>query len=216
MRRYYSSRYGGGVLTAVGLIPGAPVLLPELSGSSPSEVDAVGTFRGYGADVAVSLTSTASGAPDVRMPLPLLIGAWVRTQAAPRTDARAVLVSPDTSPTEANRRGLSLFEELESSANREGLLVVADGSTMLTARAPGAFHADAPEFQRKLDLAIEEGDWHKIDALDPAVCAEFGAGPGRAPLQVMSAVLAKLNAKTNAGEYFAPFGVGYHVRTWTR
>lgn len=246
MRRYSQSGYGGVVLTAVGLVPSAPLLVPELAGATTAESDGIraavltagqllaadsdhwtilcagdsatsvalsGTFRGFGADVAVSLVPADGDEPDVLMPLPVLIGAWLRTQLAPGIEADARLVAPDT---DCRVVGTELFNELESSDRRESLLVVADGSTMLTARAPGAFHSDAPAFQQKLDTAIERGDWDTVVVLDPNDFERFGAGPGRAPLQVMAAVLSEMKANRSEGEYCAPLGVGYHVRTWLR
>ncbi len=235
MRRYSSSRYGGGVLTAVGLIPSAPLLVPELSGNGSPDVDEVrkaalrvgyeladaahwtivgagqqpnsdrGTFRGFGADVVVSLTAASTDQPDVRMALPFLVGAWLRTVTAPNLDS---------TPLNASRSvdGHALFDRLEASSRHEAVLFVADGSTMLTARAPGAFDADAPAFQHELDTAIESGSWTTLiaDEFD-----RFGAGPSRPTFEVLGAVLSHATWHTT-GQCLAPFGVGYHFRTWSR
>lgn len=224
--------YGDGVLTAVGLVPGAPLLVPELSGAGNPDVDAVraatvevgrvlatladrwtilslvesrsskGTFRGFGADVEVSLQPEDFSDADPEMPLPLLIAAWLRTQTAPAIHARPAVVGT----------GLELFTALDESPDREALLVVADGSTMLTPKAPGAFHPDAPAFEEKLETAIEIGDWATVLELEG--WDEFGAGESRRLFQVMAGVLAAMRPTETRGTHAAPFGVGYLMRTW--
>ncbi|MCE5290350.1 MAG: hypothetical protein LLG14_14080 [Nocardiaceae bacterium] len=220
------------MLTAVGLVPSAPLLVPELSGAGNPDVDAVraataevgrvlatqadrwtvlssvestsskGTFRGFGADVRVSLKPGDLSNADPEMPLPLLIAAWLRTQTAPNTEVRPYLLGSAT----------ELFTALDESADREALLVVADGSTMLTPKAPGAFHPDAPAFEEKLDTAIEVGDWATVLELDG--WDEFGAGESRPLFQFLAEVLAAMRPTETRGTHAAPFGVGYLMRTW--
>jgi hypothetical protein len=105
-----------------------------------------------------------------------------------------------------------LFQALDTTTRREALLVVADGSTMLTPKAPGAFHPDAPEFQERLDAAVESGDWAAILELEG--WERFGATESRTPFRVLAAVLEAMEPAETRGTHAAPFGVGYLMRTW--
>ncbi len=232
-------------------VPGAPLLIPELTGSSvdpdvdavrgaaieaasglaadvsdwlilgagsadPSVADGVGTFAGFGADVPVRLSPTADGSADPRWPLALLVGGWLRGRAAPDATARTALIDPASTPQDCADRGRRLRAECETASGSTGLLVVADGATTLTAKAPGGFHADAQRWQDDLVAAVG-GD---LDARSrvvtwPATDAAAVGIDGRAVYQV---ALAALDGAWDAENCYAaaPFGVGYVVSRWRR
>lgn len=238
------------VLTAAVFVPGAPLLIPELTGSSidpdvavvrraaidaasglaeavsdwlvlaagPADrgIDGVGTFAGFGADVTVRLSPYGDGPADPCWPLGVLVGGWLRGLAAPDITARAALIDPASSPQECMERGHRLREECDAASGSTGLLVVADGATTLTAKAPGGFHADAQRWQDDLVAAVG-GD---LDAQArvtqwTAADAEAVGIDGRAAYQ---AALAALDGQWNAETRYAaaPFGVGYIVSRWSR
>lgn len=180
--------------------------------------DTVGTFRGYGVDVTVGMSATArAGAtdPDPDVPLAVLIAAWLRGNAAPGTQARALVVAVDSPAQDCAELGVRLRGELDADPRPHGVLVVADGARTLSTSAPGYFEESAPGVQRHVDDALDAGDRAELRALDPAECARLGVD-GRAAFQVLAGVFAPDTADPVVRTYYrdAPFGVGYHVSVW--
>ncbi|MCX5045919.1 hypothetical protein OG921_22375 [Aldersonia sp. NBC_00410] len=174
---------------------------------------AVGTFRGFGADVRVALSDGADGQVDARLPLAALIAGWLRERAGQHAVATARIVAADTSPVYCAELGRQLRREMDADSAAHGLLVVADGATTLTAKAPGAFDPRAEPAQRELDDAIAAGDCATLAELDPVVCAELGIG-GRAAFQVLAGAFDVAPRRVESRYRDAPFGVGYHVAVW--
>jgi len=239
------------VLTAAAFVPGAPLLVPELTGSSVDpDVDAVrraaieaasglaaavsrwtilgaapqgqnslgsaGTLAGFGADVVVRLSPEAGGPADPQWPLALLIGGWLRGQAAPDVTACAALIDPASTPQECADRGRRLREELDDAPGPTGLLIVADGATTLTTKAPGGFHADAQRWQEELATALGGDPKARARVAQwPAADTDAVGIDGRAVYQV---ALAALDGPWNVELCYAaaPFGVGYTVSRWSR
>ena len=231
------------VLTAVGLVPGAPLIVPELSTAANPDISdvrdaalsvgrtlaaaaeywtvigsgsfgraysvghAVGTFRGYGADVVVSLAPGETTEPDPMMPLAHLIGAWLRESVAPAVTADAIVVESD--PTSVAR---TLFDRLSQAPSRHAVLVVADGATTLTPRAPGGYLSESEDFQGRLDEAIS-GKPNDLLALSEDECDRYGVGADRAVWTMLGALLNLGEFTVSEGRSMAPFGVGYNFRT---
>ncbi len=175
--------------------------------------NAVGTFRGFGADVRAGLAAAATGAADPMLPLAALVAGWLREHAAPQVTATARIVAADTSPVYCTELGRKLRAEMDRDETAHGLLVVADGANTLTLKAPGSFDPRAGEAQTELDDAIAAGDPSGLAGLDPVVCAELGIG-GRAAYQVLAGVFETPPARVESRYRDAPFGVGYHVAVW--
>lgn len=181
--------------------------------------NAVGTFRGFGVPVRVGLSAGADAPEDPMLPLAALVAGWLRGAAAPRATAQARIVADDTSPVYCAELGRALRAELDADPAEWGLLVVADGATTLTAKAPGAFDPRAEDYQRDLDDALATGDTATLAQLDPVVCAELGVG-GRAAFQVLAGAFDTPHGDDTARAACkslyrdAPFGVGYHVALW--
>lgn len=176
----------------------------------------VGTMRGFGVDVVVSLSGdTAQTAADPDLPLAVLIAGWLRGVAAPGDAVEVRTIAADASPGWCAELGEQLRRELDASAESWGVLVLADGANTLTPKAPGSFDERAEELQRRIDDALASADVEALAGLDPDLCASLGVG-GRAAWQVLAA-LAGADAKTSTELYRgAPFGVGYFVGTWSR
>lgn len=184
--------------------------------------DAVGTFRGFGADVQVGLSADAlsrsrhtSGAADPQQPLAALIAGWLRGQVAPEALATTTLVAVDTPADECARIGAQLRSALDDSPEEAGVLVVADGAATLTLEAPGYLDERAADVQRELDRALADGDTAGLLALDPALCAELVLS-GRAAYQVLAGLFAADSVAPSVETLYsdAPFGVGYQVSIW--
>lgn len=200
------------------VIPGAPLLVPQLVGGADPDAQhvraqvlaagvwlgarcqtwsligpdgagpfpsGVGTFRGFGADVRVTVgpdpdpdPDPVPGAlapdPDPEWPLPLLIAAWLRGRTAPG----AHLVPAADAPVGA------------------GTVVVVDGPNTLTARAPGGHRPqDVRLFERQVAAVCGGGAVGGLDTVWRAAAARTG---GAAREQYRG----------------APFGVGYLVATF--
>jgi hypothetical protein len=171
-------------------------------GCAVFDPDSVGTFAGFGADVAVRLSPQANKPAD--LPLCALMAGWVRGRARP--DARvAVHVCAD--PGAAMTRGEQLRAEIERSPEPIGVLVVADGVNTLTAAAPGGYDPAGIEVQRTLDDALAGGDAAALVELPAQVVDRAGF-----------AVLAGLTVPgpRTAKELYhgAPYGVGYFAGVW--
>lgn len=163
-----------------------------------------GTFLGYGVDVAVSLGGDA--APDPRIPLPVLITAWLREHCAAEV-SRVELVPRDLSPSECVSFGQQL------AAEDAGLLILGDGSTRHGLRSPGSHDERSGPFDAHVHDLLAAADVRGLLDLDPELASGLGA-QGRAAWQVLAGVPGPWRCAS--AEFFAPFGVGYHVAVWER
>ncbi|MBB3038486.1 hypothetical protein [Hoyosella altamirensis] len=173
-----------------------------------------GTFRGFGVDVTVSLGPESDRAIDADMPLPALIAGWVRGQSAPALRCDMEYLQPDTPAESALSRGEQLRRQIDAVPERVGALIVADGATTLTDRAPGAFDPRAEDFERTLSEALDSGATGTLATLDVRLCCDLGVS-ARAAWQVLAALF----TGTKPGRVMhrfdsAPYGVGYHVGMW--
>lgn len=196
---------GGGRWHAVGV---------DQSGPSKINDGAAGSFRGYGADVRVSLGSRPPAAAEADgLPLPMLLAGWLRGQTG-GVGVAGELVHPDSPPGECATRGRDLAGELAE--GEWGLLVLADGAR--THRAPGAGRVDdrATDFDGIVRDALSAADPAALAALDPGLARELGAS-GRAAWQLLAAVAVAAHSSWCAELLYsgAPYGVGYHVAVWT-
>ncbi|WP_025359901.1 hypothetical protein [Kutzneria albida] len=198
------------VRAAKQLAQAAPTWIAVSSGSLTCG-NTLGTFRGYGVDVIVSLTADPAGTtPDPAMPLPLLVAAWLRGEAA-ADHVRPELVDPAAPVAER----LALGERLAASEGEVGLLVLGDGSN----RHPGpAGHADerAPGYDALVSRALAEADPEALLDLDPELAAELNV-TGLPAWQVLAGVARHGGRRWRAELLYsqAPYGVGYHVAVWS-
>lgn len=177
------------------------------------DADARGSFAGYGADVAVSLSRDGGPAEPVPLPLPALVAGWLREQAG-ATSVTVRLLTADADARELADAASGLAE-LDRAEAPVGLLVLGDGSNRHGARAPGGPDARAPEFDDAVAAALGTADVTALLGLDPAVSAELGAG-GWAPWQVLAAFAGAGHWSARMLYSGAPFGVRYHVAVWER
>ena len=164
------------------------------SGDPVADLDesAGGTLAGYGAEV-------RAGGDDAILPLDLTIGAWLLDRAGwtgPRTYS---LRLPDV-------------------ADDVVVLVVADGTTRRSLKAPGFLDDRAEAYDASIAAALAAGDGEALAGLDPTLGAELGASGvpalralGRLGIDA-TARGASVEARLHVDE--APFGVGYFVADW--
>lgn len=191
-----------------------------------TDVPNAGTFARFGVDVAVTLDPERDppeahpGAPAlVRMPLSMLIAAWLRGQTG--IDRLApVVIDPGSSPADCAMIGRTIATALAATPTPVGLLVVGDGAFALSPRAPGGGLRDsAVQLQQCIETAVAEADLEALAALNPDRCRAEGVA-GRVAWQTAAALVSAAvpaPGPTSVLDYAdAPFGVGYLVARWSR
>lgn len=194
------------VLTAIAIIPSAPVLVPELAGVAAAEVadlrDAVFSSAaelphrwiavGVGpadARIGPETSGTFAGyGADVRValspgayaiePLPLcaLMTAWVREHVRPEARVEVRSHAATHDTTTTVDLGRRLRAEIDESADPIGVLVVADGANTLTPAAPGGYDPDSIGVQEVLDDALASGDAAALAGLPDGVVGRVAFG----------------------------------------
>lgn len=182
---------------------------------APAAAGTAGSWRGYGADVTVSLTPDPVPPRD-DLPLSLLVAGWLRAQVGePELIVSPAPVAAGTPPADCARSGRELAARLADTTESVGLLVLGDGAATHTLRAPGYFDPRAEGFDAQVAAALGAPDLDALLALDPRLAAELGAA-GREAWQV-GAAAAQASAARWRGELLysaAPYGVAYHVARW--
>jgi hypothetical protein len=149
------------------------------------------SFAPWGVDVHVG--GVAPG-----LSLPLAVGAWLLDEAGWAGPRRYVPV------------GL----EVDVHPERWALLVIADGSTTRTEKAPGSFHPEAAAFDASVAAALASGKPGALAEIDADVGARVRAG-GVSTWHAAADVLAGGTYDALLLADVAPYGVGYLVASWT-
>ncbi|OBG32097.1 hypothetical protein [Mycobacterium sp. E3198] len=225
------------MLSAIAIVPSAPVLVPELAGVAAAEIAdltaavlaaaallparwvAVGT--GVADDVLEPESSgTFAGfGADVwvglspragapgDLPVCALLAGWVRAQVRPDAGVQVRVYRGDHDADTALAHGRSLRAELDRAPDPIGVLVVADGANTLTPAAPGGHHPGDAAAQATLDDALADGDVGALAELPPQIL-------GRVAFQVLAGLAGP--GPRSAKELYrgAPFGVGYFAGAW--
>ncbi|WP_280399867.1 hypothetical protein [Nocardia carnea] len=177
----------------------------------------VGTFRGFGPEVTVSLggVPAAAGGPDPDLPLAVLIAGWLRGAVAPSVTVRAQILATGSSAARCAEAGAKLRAELDAVDEPQGVLVVADGAATLSTAAPGYLDPRARGVQDELDRALSAGDRAALLEMDAGVCAELMVS-GRVAYQALAGLFAADPVPPVVVERYrdAPFGVGYYAGSW--
>ncbi|MFC5678400.1 hypothetical protein [Aeromicrobium endophyticum] len=160
------------------------------AGDLDHDVDemAGGTLAGFGADV-------RAGGADLVLPLSLTIGAWLLDAAG--------WAGPRTYSTGR--------PQVDDGAT---LLVMADGSTTRSEKAPGFLDERAEPFDAAVAAALASGDADALAALDPVLGAELGC-TGVPALRVLGELARGASVAAHLRYDGAPLGVGYFVADWT-
>ena len=190
------------------------------------EPSAPGSFAPYGVDLQVTLaTLTDLDLPDLPAParlpdLPLSLAVAANLLAGldqPPARLFAATVPTSLGPGAAAAIGRALTAARNPSAvgGPVGLVVMADLSACRTERAPGAFRAEAADFDASVAEALRTGKPARLLELDPALAADLMVA-GRVPLQVLAGAFESEPAARGRVLYEdAPYGVGYLVALLT-
>ena len=225
------------MLSAIAIVPSAPVLVPELAGTAADEVAEVvaaalaaaallparwvviGTGEADEALGPDAVGTFAGFGVDVRVrlapqahraaefPVSALFAAWVRGQARPEASAQVRVYRGDHDADTALAHGRRLRAELDREPDPTGVLVVADGANTLTPAAPGGYRPDDADAQLALDDALANGDVAALAGLPQQIL-------GRVAFQVLAG-LAEPGPRSAKELYRgAPYGVGYFAGAW--
>jgi hypothetical protein len=225
------------VLSAIAIVPSAPVLVPRLAGAAAEEVaDAAAAVLAVAAELPPRWMVIGTGDADealgpdaagtfagfgvdvpvrlspradriVDLPLCALVAAWVRGQAHPEATARVRVYRADHDADTALAYGRGLRAELDREPDSTGVLVVADGANTLTPAAPGGYHPGDADAQLTLDHALSNGDMAALGRLPRRVL-------GRVAFQVLAGLAEPGPHAAKELYRGAPFGVGYFVGAW--
>lgn len=216
--------------TPVVLLPGAPVLVPELAGCAAHEIAeqvrsaveslsaaarAVEEVEVWGADPAGRLVG------DVRASLrrwgvDLEVGRGAAVQAVNTEMPDAALLGwwfLDRAGVDLPRSFIGIPEhQTRVPPHRDGVLVVvvADGPASLTPRAP------IPEDPRGVRLDVALSAWLRDGGVLPDPGGEIAEAVGWASRPVWIALAGLVGGRpAEDSTSWAPFGVGYHHALWT-
>lgn len=196
-------------VSAAGALPPRWLGVGVAASESVAGPDSVGTFAGYGAEVRVGLSgaAVAAGGPPTRLPLCVLITAWLRGLAQPDASAQVHACRSDLDPAAAVAAGRQLRAHIERTEDPVGVLIVADGANTLSPPAPGGYDPDSIPVQSALDDALETGDLGALTRLPSGII-------GRVAYQVLAGLTEPAPRSAEQLYRGAPYGVGYFVGLW--
>jgi hypothetical protein len=140
------------------------------------------------------------------VPLSVGLGVYLLDQAGYAGPRRLQSVREDEQPADCLRLGKDIGE----TAERTGLLVMADGSARRGPRAPGHHDERAAAFDAEVERALRAGDLHALEAIDPALARELMA-TGRPAWQVLAGATHGATLRADVMYAGDPFGVMYLV-----
>jgi hypothetical protein len=140
------------------------------------------------------------------VPLSVGLGTYLLDQAGYAGPRLLHSVSEDEPPGDCLRRG----KDIGDTAERTGLLVMADGSARRGPRAPGHYDERAAAFDAEVERALRAGDLPALEAIDPALARELLA-TGRPAWQVLAGATHGAALRSDVMYAGDPFGVMYFV-----
>ena len=167
-----------------------------------------GSLGGYGV---AAHAPAAHGDQPPTLPLSLTVGRWLLEGAGWAGPVRAVEVPSAMPPLRCAELGRRLAAD--SAPVTTGLLLLADGSSTRTPKAPGGFDPRAAGHDGAVAASLAAGDPAALARLDAGQSAAVGAS-GRAAWQVLAAVAAGRDVRPRLVYDDAPYGVGYLVAQW--
>ncbi|KQY59497.1 hypothetical protein ASD11_08015 [Aeromicrobium sp. Root495] len=181
----------------------AQAVVKELLSSGPERIVVVGAAsapvsldESAGADFAPFGVPHVVGGPDHRLELPHAVGAWLLDDAG--WDGPRSYTDGPAAP-----------------ATRDAWLVMADGTTRRTEKAPGSFDPRAEAFDAEIVSALASGDPARLASLDQELALELGAA-GVPTLAAVGRALAQQSpAAALVRHDGAPLGVGSWVADWS-
>lgn len=217
------------MVTAVGFVPSAPLLIPDLAGGAAERdeplrgacLDVIRCIGKAGSTICVvapAVTTAGEWPSDATwdftgfgvarrpepnggvLPWPLGIGAWLLDAAG--WEGRRRYVAVDATTTVA-------YDDADVA-----VLAVADGGACRTEKAPGYLDARAEGFDQAIMVAIDTGDAEALAAIDPGLAAELWCTGWPVWRQVAMATVGRRVAEARLLASAADYGVGYFAGYW--
>lgn len=197
------------------LVPAAPVMVPELSGSlhpaaepheamlravgglldaGPEHIVVIAEGEGdatFGTDATWALHRLGGGRAQpgegagAVLPIPLALGASMLRQAGWTGSVEYRSIQHGAPASNA----FALARDLIASPRRIGLLLLGNGSACSTEKAPGSLHPEAGAFNAELLRVIGSGDLAQLRLLEPSTFVDQRSDAWL-PLQVLAEVSA--------------------------
>lgn len=168
-------------------------VLTASSDAAEGDETAGGTLGGYGHDV-------HAGGPDLRLVRDQTVGAWLLDEVGWTGRRRYVAADDEVAVAEA-----------------DAVLVLVDGATCRTERAPRPLDERAEPFDELVADALASADLTVLAALDEELAEELGA-EDVTTLGVLARAATTLprsvERRAELLHHGAPFGVGYWVAAW--
>ncbi|PJF02059.1 hypothetical protein CUT44_00400 [Streptomyces carminius] len=180
----------------------------EPAGRGRHPAGATGSFRPFGVDLEVRLGT--GGPADRPLPPSLAVGAWLLERTGWGAAPVEGLGVGEPLPRE---RCAAAGRELAAGPERVALLVMGDGTTCRTVKAPGYFDERAAAFDSAAARALAAADTAGLLALDEELAYELGAS-GRSCWQVLAGAAEGADLAGRLLYDRAPYGVGYLVASW--
>ncbi|WP_200175096.1 hypothetical protein [Tomitella cavernea] len=157
-------------------------------------------------------------APAASMALPLLIAGWLRGGLArdlrPRRPVTGMRVGREAPWEVCVESGRALRRDIDARPERIGVLVIGDGPSTLTAKAPGAFDERARPLAEEVAAAMADGDAAALIRLEPRQCARVGLDV-RSALQVAAGLVGDDRVRVDHQSVQWPYGVAYYTGLWS-
>ncbi|MBO4164023.1 class III extradiol dioxygenase subunit B-like domain-containing protein [Micromonospora antibiotica] len=177
-----------------------------------------GSFAPWGLPLAVRLGGGPApadpGSGDDRLPLSLLVGAWLVDRVVPPASVawRMVSIGSDEPVDRCAALGAGLRVD-----GPWALLVLGDGSSCHGPKAPGYDDPRAGAYDEGVARALADADTDALLGLDPVVSAQLGAA-GRPAWQVLAGAVREAGGdwRGELRHHSHPYGVGYLVASWSR
>lgn len=189
----------------------------EQSGRGSFPQGTLGSFRGFGVDVAVRLGSATEhpvseySVSERELPPSLAVGAWLLERTG---WADAPIEGLGVGESLAPERCTEAGRVIGAKAGRVALLVMGDASACRTVKAPGYLDERAAPFDAEVARALGAADVAALKALDAELAQELKAS-GRAPWQVLAGAAEGAHLTGALLYEDAPYGVGYLVAAWS-
>ncbi|MBV2357760.1 class III extradiol dioxygenase subunit B-like domain-containing protein [Streptomyces sp. J2-1] len=182
------------------------------NGSGAHPQGTPGSFRGFGAEVDVTLGVPAPGTESHgTLPASLAVAGWLLERADwTGVPLEGLGIGEALAPEQCAEVG----RDLAARAGRVALLVMGDGSACRTLKAPGYLDERAAPFDAEAARALGAADLTALATLDVSLAAQLKAS-GRAPWQLLAGAAENAGLDGTLLYEDAPYGVGYFVAAWS-
>ena len=118
------------------------------------------------------------------------------------------LYTSDHSLADHFELGKKLYEVIQHTNQKIGIIASADLSHKLTSDAPGGYSKKATKFDQTIKKNIAEQNYNALLELTPEELEDVGEC-GIKPIMILAGIVSNMSHKTHVLCYEKPFGIGY-------